>query len=83
MKTFHNVKLSVFCNKDEDQEEIKKTLISLFPFDLEKEKIVLKESSATGFNENDITILEVFLDKQRHVKEFVDSMLNRLTEKTI
>ena len=54
MKRFHNIKVSVFCKEEDNKEEIKKALLSLFPFDLNREKVALKEDNATGFNEKNI-----------------------------
>lgn len=81
MKYIHSIKISVFSYKEEDEEKITKTLLSLIPFDLEKEKIELKIQDVKGFNENDIKISEIILSKQRHAEGFFKFMLSKLNDK--
>jgi len=80
MKRFNNIHLSVFCYPEENYETLKEKLISLLPFNIEKEKIILKESKAEGFNERQIKILEMILEKERHTNAFFDNLLSKLTE---
>jgi len=76
----HKVGLRVFSKEDDDFEKIKEKLLEFFPFNLEDEKVELKQSTAIGVNEKKIIILEVSLSKQRHIKSFLNHMLNRLTK---
>jgi len=80
MKLCHNIKASVFCKEDEDKEEMKQILTSLFPFDLEKEKIIIKEQKASGFNEKIIIIYEILLEKDRHINSFLESLNKNLSQ---
>jgi len=80
MKLAHNVKLSVFCYEGEDEEKVKSKLLSLFPFDLGKEKLSLDSTVAEGFNERKITILEILLSKEKHTSKFLASLKERLAK---
>ncbi|MBU2560861.1 MAG: hypothetical protein KKD17_01070 [Nanoarchaeota archaeon] len=80
MKLAHNVKLSVFAHEGEDTGKISEALKGLCPFDLEKEKVALKTTIATGFKERKITIFEVFLKKERHTTRFLNHLKENLSE---
>lgn len=75
----HTVELRVFVKEGEDFESVKSAFLSLFPFNLEEEKIPLSKSTALGLEGKSITILSAGLSKQRHVKLFLDSLLSRLS----
>ena len=83
MKYFHNVAVRVFAKEDEDSEKIKSNLVKLFPFDLEKEKLKIKETSAIGFEERNIRIFEIFLEKERHTNGFMENLLNNLKKEQV
>lgn len=76
----HTACLRVFAKEDEDFGKIRKRFLEFFPFDLDEEKIGLKEQKAIGFKEKKIKILEATLSKKRHLKKFLEHMLNRLTK---
>ncbi len=76
----HTACLRVFAKEDEDFDKIRKRFLEFFPFDLDEEKIGLKEQNAIGFKEKKIKILEATLSKKRHLKKFLEHMLNRLTK---
>ena len=80
MKYSHLIEARVFCKEDKDSNKIKKKSIflGLFPFNLDEEKIILKESAAKGFNEKKINILEVELTKDKHMNSFL-FFFNKLT----
>ncbi len=78
MKLAHQIKLSVFAKPEDDMGLIKKGALSLIPFDIEKEKIELKETKADGFNKKEVRILEIELKKDRHINEFLKSLTNKL-----
>jgi len=79
-KLVHHAELRVFVKEAEDHDEIKEKLLALIPFDLEQEKIKLKEQQATGFSDKKINILEIFLDKQRHLSKFIEFLKTNLDE---
>ena len=79
MKLAHNIKISVFAHQEEDQEKVAKTLTSLCPFDLGQQKIEIKKTIAKGFNDQNITIFEIFLQKTAHSSKFLDSLKQKLT----
>lgn len=79
MKTWHSITLCVFSKEEEDYEKIKEKFASLFPFDLEEEKITLKKSKAIGFHELPIFILEVVLTKEKHTSLFLEHIKEQLS----
>ena len=80
MKLAHYIKLSVFIHEDEEREPIYKKLLSLVPFDLKEQKITLKEDTAMGFNEKKIKIYEISLEKDRHIKAFLEKLKESLNQ---
>ena len=78
MKQFNNLKISVFAK--EDHEKIKQKLIELMPFDLEKEKLAVKEQKTHGFNEKIIYVYEINLKKDRHINAFIENLISRLSD---
>jgi RNA binding exosome subunit len=80
MKAVNKAVIKVFAKEDENQEKIKQALISLVPFDLEKEKIAVRQQTATGFQEKQIRVFKIELDKTRPANEFVKSLISKLTE---
>lgn len=79
MKLVHNIVVNVFVKYGEDKDKIKSKLVSLFPFDLEEQKIKVEESHATGFGDLPIYILEITVEKDRHVNAFLENLLSKLT----
>lgn len=75
----HSVAIRVFCGEEENESEIVNGLKSLLPFDLEKEKIAVQKQTAFGFSDRRITIFEVTLAKNRHVKAFLDNLLPKIS----
>ncbi|MEM4263293.1 MAG: RNA-binding domain-containing protein [Candidatus Woesearchaeota archaeon] len=80
MKAAHKVVLTVFAKEDENIEKVKQALISLVPLDLEAEKIKIQQQTATGFEEKQIKIYKIILEKTRHANEFVKSLIRKLTK---
>lgn len=80
MKLVHKAVLTVFSKEDDDEEKIKAALAALVPFNLEEEKIQIKQQTASSFNERKIRIFKIELEKSRHTNEFIKQMLNRLTK---
>ena len=80
MKYAHLTKLSVFSYEHENDEAILEALLGFFPFNLKENKVLLKRSSAEGFNDRKITILEAALLKTNLVNEFLENLLNKLSK---
>jgi len=78
MKCIHSISVRVFVKDNEDCEELRNVFLSLFPFDLEKEKLLLNEESTESLAGGNITILRLRLEKQRHIKEFMKKLLSEL-----
>ena len=76
----HNIHITVFCKPEEDTKLIAKKLLFLVPFNLEEQKINLKKTKATGFNEKKITILEIYLEKESHTNLFLNNLIKNLTD---
>lgn len=74
----HFIELSVFSTPEDELDKVHKGMLTFLPFDLEKEKINLKQTNAEGFNDRKITILEAVLDKQRHITLFLKNLISRL-----
>jgi len=80
MKTAHSVKITAFVKEDEDEERIKRKLSELIPFDIEENKIELKEQIAKGFNEKKIKIFEILLKKNKHINDFLDNLIDKMSK---
>ena len=80
MKLANQIKVKVFAKEGDNREEILSKLISLFPFDIEKEKINVNEDTALGFNGKEIKIYEIILDKDRHINQFIEKLKCSLDE---
>lgn len=80
MKLAHNVVVNVFSKPEDDEDEIRKALIRLFPFDLGKEKLAVNKQNAVGFNEKKIKIFEVRLKKDSHINYFMKNLKENLGE---
>lgn len=78
MKYIHNIKVTIFCKPEEDEEKIKNALLTLFPFNLSDEKIKIKTESVDIIENRRIKIFEVLLDKQRHVSSFLENLFKTL-----
>ncbi len=79
MKTVNKIVITVFAKEDENQEKIKQALISLVPLDLEKEKIAIRQQTATGFQDKQIRVFKIELEKTRHANEFAKFLTSKLT----
>jgi RNA binding exosome subunit len=95
MKLANNIKVTVFIKTtdksvesvsqdlqkpEEDENSLKDKFLELFPFNLEDEKILLKRSKATGFNQKEIIIYEVELNKDKHTNSFLKNLKEKLDE---
>ena len=77
----HSVSIRVFCGEGEaeSESEVIGGLKSLLPFDLEKEKIAIQKQTAFGFSDRRISIFEVALVKNRHIKAFLENLLPKIS----
>lgn len=74
----HNIHVSVFCKPEDDEEKIKKALLDLIPYNLEKEKIEFKIESAEISDDRKIRIFEIIMLKQKHTNGFIESIFSKL-----
>lgn len=79
MKYAHNVEARVFVKEGEDESVIRAALLSLFPFDHEKEKIMIDETITHSF-ESDIKILTVFIKKERQTKKMLTELFSKFSK---
>ena len=80
MKYAHKIKLNVFSYEHEDRNSVLESFLGFFPFSLEENKVILKNTKASGFNEKKIEIFEAALTKDSLIKQFLNSLLNNLSE---
>lgn len=79
MKYAHLLKLTVFSRENKNEELVLDSLSKLFPFSLEN-KVSVKKTSATGFNEKKIKIFEISLSKDSLINDFLENLVENLTE---
>lgn len=80
MKLAHNVRMTVFIKPEENEQLLKEKLISLVPFSLEEEKLILKRTTAQGFGQKQIIIYELMLEKEKHTNAFLKFLTSKLDE---
>jgi RNA binding exosome subunit len=80
IKIFHSVIASVFIKENEDAETINKALVSLFPFDLEENKLKVEETIASTFFNKKIRITEVKLTKKKLVNCFMEKLKQNISD---
>ena len=80
MKYAHSIKLTVFSHEHENSASILDALSRFFPFNLEENKIALKKTHATGFNDKKIEVFEIILTKNNLINDFLRNMLDNLEE---
>lgn len=78
MKEFHSIKTTVFIKENEDKEKIIKGLRNFFPFEIEKEKIKIKQEKAKGFEDRSILITSIKIEKPKHIKQFINKLFDNL-----
>ncbi|MEM4259881.1 MAG: RNA-binding domain-containing protein [Candidatus Woesearchaeota archaeon] len=74
MKYAHTIEIRVFVNPQDNEDFIRNTFIKLLSLDPKKENVKINRSSALGFNEKKIVILEAQLVKDRHISTFLDHL---------
>ena len=80
MKYAHLIKLTAFSYEPENSEAILEAFLRFFPFNLGDNKVTLKRSTASGFNERKIEIFKIILTKDNLTGQFLKSLLNDLDE---
>ncbi len=82
MKLAHQIKANVFSyeKNNEDDKLILDKFLHLFPFSLKDEKIELNKSNAAGFEDKNITIFEVTLEKEKHTSQFINNLIKNLSD---
>jgi len=75
----HFIELNVFSTPEDDAAQVYKGMLSFLPFDIEKEKLAIKKTNTEGFNDRRIVIMEITLDKQRHITPFLKNLASKLT----
>lgn len=72
--------ISVFAKEEENAAEIEKFLKELVGLDIEKEKIKFSCKTAIGFHERKIKIMEIVLEKNRHINEFLKNLASKFNQ---
>jgi RNA binding exosome subunit len=80
MKHFHHISMRVFCKEEKDEIKIIQAARSLYPYNLEEQKLKLDCTIAEGFDHKKIKIYTLALDKDRHINAFFDSFRSKLTK---
>jgi len=83
VKLAHLVVIRVFAKEEEDYAKIIEKLRFLVPFNLEEEKILLKESIAEGFNNKKIRIAELRIEKTTLINSFLKRLSSMLNDKQV
>ena len=83
MKQIHNITITIFRKKDEDQNLTKETLLNFLPDDLEKEKILIEETLLKAEHGDDLIKYLVKLTKERHTKQVIKILKEQLGEDQI
>ena len=80
MKLAHQIKVKVFSyeKRNEDEKLILDKFLQYFPFNFKDEKIELNKKETPGFNEQKITILEAILIKEKHTRQFLENLNEKL-----
>ena len=78
MKYAHLIKTTVFSYEPENNQHVLDAFLRLFPFNLEENKIALKRTTAGGFNEKKIEILEAALMKTSLINQFLENLAGHL-----
>ena len=80
MKYAHQIRLSVFSYEHEDRNSVLESFLGFFPFSLEENKVLLKNTKASGFNKKIVEIFEAALAKDKLINQFLNNLLNNLNE---
>lgn len=72
--------MRVFSKEDDNEELIIKKIKELFPFDFEKEKLVIKRKTSYGFEDKKIIVFTVFVKKQKHTNLVLKNLFSKLNK---
>lgn len=75
---FHKACIRVFAKEGEDYDKVKETLISFFPFNLEEEKVKIKQHIMGGSQEKEMRTYEICIEKNKHLNIFFEQLLNNI-----
>lgn len=78
MKYAHIIKITAFSYEYENSEAITDALLRLLPFKIEDNKTALKRSTATGFNQKKMEVLEIALTKTNLINQFLRNFVGNL-----
>ena len=79
MKIAHNLVFSVFEKEEDNRDSVERVFHSFLPLDFEKEKIMIIRKEASTVESGDITIVELVLSKERHIRVFINALRSRLS----
>jgi RNA binding exosome subunit len=80
MRWVHRITITALAKPEEDVQAIKEGIITLVPFNLEEAKVKLETQNAEGFDDRTIKIYTITLTKESHTNEFLQFLLDTLTE---
>mgnify|MGYP001608069682 CR=1 FL=1 len=80
MKYAHLIKLTVFSYENENSQPVLDAFLTLFPFNLEDNKIAFRKANADGFNEKKIEIFEATLTKANLINQFLNNLVKNLDQ---
>ena len=80
MKKIHHIWLTVHSKPEDNEELILNNLKKFFPFNLEEENIKINTKKATSVKERIIAVLQVHLEKTRHINSFLKNLNSILTD---
>lgn len=76
MKYAHFIEMRVFSKEEDNEEEIKEKIKSMFPF----EKLTIEQSTVIGFEDKKIRIFNVVLKNNSHINSFLTNMIGNLSK---
>src|SRR3989338_9779402 len=85
-RSANKITISVFAKPEEDAAAIAHCLVDFTEIqeinenENEKGRLFVRKTNATGFNERKIVIMEVVLEKNRHIQQFLKKILSMLTD---
>lgn len=81
MKLAHNIKINVFVKPEDDEQKVVEKLKLLSQIkDFEKEKVKIKKTEATSFEERKIQIYEIELKRNKQINNFLANLIKKIDE---
>lgn len=78
MRKIYHIWVTVYSKPEDNETEVIESLRRLFPFNLEEEKILIDRKIAEGCEDRKIAILQVHLEKTRHIAKFIENLNEKL-----